>query len=96
MLRSAFHRALALPHKIPGYLRVVQQLQPRSAAIVMYHGVVREPLPVFHWSHLSAARFEEQIDFLSKNYAVIPLRELLERLHSKRSLEESCRLPDLR
>jgi len=46
----------------------------------MYHGVTREPLPVESWCQLEADRFAEQIAFLRAHYALLPLREVVDRL----------------
>ena len=62
----------------------------RSIAIVMYHGVVKHPLPVFNWCQLGAAQFEEQIAFLAHEYNVVPLSDMLDRLSKGLSFPKKC------
>src|SRR5262249_10841032 len=69
-----------LPHQIPGYVATTRRLRSRSIAVLAYHGLVREPLPVFNWCQLSVHEFEKQIDFISREYVVLPLGEIVERL----------------
>ncbi len=59
-------------------------------AIVMYHGVTRDRLPVFNWCQLDVLEFERQIDFLASEYTVIPLQEYLERARCDLPLPESA------
>lgn len=54
----------------------------RSLTIVMYHAVVREPLPVEDWCFVDAQAFEHQIQYLKKRFDVVHLSEGIERLAS--------------
>jgi peptidoglycan/xylan/chitin deacetylase (PgdA/CDA1 family) len=56
----------------------------------MYHGVVKEPLPVDNWCQLDVALFEEQIGFLSQEYSVISLKEAVDRMAKDLPLPERC------
>ena len=71
--RKLGRKAAALPYGV----RLVRQLQRGSVAIVMYHGVVEQPLEVFNWCQLHLHEFEKQIEFLSNEYQVLPLREIV-------------------
>ncbi|MEX1229335.1 MAG: polysaccharide deacetylase family protein [Planctomycetaceae bacterium] len=73
-------KLLKAPRGVPGYLPLARKLHARSAAIVMYHGVAASELPVFNWCQLAAAEFEQQIAFLSREYNVLPLAELIRRM----------------
>jgi peptidoglycan/xylan/chitin deacetylase (PgdA/CDA1 family) len=77
---SPFLRRLPIPSKLSVFSRLARRLRSRSIAIVMYHGVVRQPPPVFDWCQLDETRFEEEIAFLSQQYSVIPLAEAVDRL----------------
>jgi peptidoglycan/xylan/chitin deacetylase (PgdA/CDA1 family) len=54
----------------------------------MYHGVTGRQVPIFNWCQLALARFEEQIEFLSREYVVLPLADVLARLRSSAPLPE--------
>src|ERR1700730_9761866 len=80
MIERIVRRALALPRKVPGYVRATRRLRSSSIAVVAYHGLVREPPSVFNWCQLSVDEFEKQIEFVSREYVVLPLDEIIERL----------------
>src|SRR5258708_20485751 len=80
MIEKVMRRVLALPHQIPGYVATTRRLRSRSIAVLASHGLVREPLPVFNWCQLSVNEFEKQIDFLSREYVLLPLTEIIERI----------------
>jgi len=67
---------------------MLRRLRSRSVAIVMYHGVTSQQLPVFNWCQLALRQFEEQLQFLSHEYTVLPLAEVLARLKSSANLPE--------
>ncbi len=77
-----------MPCRVPGYLRLARRLRSRSLAIVMYHGVVATPQPVFSWCQLPVAEFQRQMEFLSEEYNVLPLPEAVERLRSGSALQD--------
>lgn len=53
-------------------------------AILMYHGVVEKPLSVGDWCFLPADRFRRQIEYLRREFDVVPLATAVERLSSGR------------
>jgi len=62
-------------------------LMPRSLyrnklTILMYHGVLRQPLPVSDYCFITEARFREQMEYLAKYCRVAPLPEALHQLRS--------------
>ncbi|MEW4568946.1 polysaccharide deacetylase family protein [Tautonia sp. JC769] len=73
-------RALAVPNRMPGYLAAVRRLHASRVAIVMYHGVVADPLPVWNWCQVHRDEFKLQIEFLAAEYNVLPLDEVVDRL----------------
>lgn len=85
-LSGVTRRTLCLPASLPGYLPLVRRLRSESLAIVMYHGVVPEPLTVPNWCQLDVHRFEDQIRFLASEYCPIPLGEALSRYRTRRAL----------
>jgi peptidoglycan/xylan/chitin deacetylase (PgdA/CDA1 family) len=74
---------------IPGGIELVRRLRTRSIGIVMYHGVYAKPMPIPNWCQLDAAEFERQIEFLSREYRILPLQTVIERLGRKQPLPES-------
>jgi len=53
----------------------------------MYHGVVREPLPVPDWCFVSEDQFAAEMQYLAKETRVLPLETALQRLRSGRLRE---------
>jgi peptidoglycan/xylan/chitin deacetylase (PgdA/CDA1 family) len=88
MLTKLARRALAAPQRVPGYVRFMRRLRSRALAIVMYHGVTAEPLPVFNWCQLAAAEFARQVALLAQEYRVLPLSEVIARLEQRAPLPE--------
>src|ERR1700680_2224073 len=86
ILDRAFHRTLKLPRRWARYRSALRYLRSRAVAIVMYHGVTREALPVFNWCQLAAGDFEQQLEWLSHSYAVLPLKEVLARIRRHAAL----------
>jgi peptidoglycan/xylan/chitin deacetylase (PgdA/CDA1 family) len=80
MLAKLLHRTVALPGRLPGCRPLARRWRARSLALVMYHGVTAEPLPVFNWCQLDVDRFEEQVAFLAREYTLLPLSEVVRRL----------------
>ena len=52
--------------------------------IVMYHAVVREPLPVSDWCFLAEDSFQRQIEYLSRHFSVVPMSSAVELLQKGR------------
>ncbi len=44
-------------------------------AVLMYHGIVREPLSVPDWCFLDEYEFRTQMEFLAEHFRVVPLSE---------------------
>lgn len=65
-------------------------LRPRRATILMYHGVTRDPLPVYNWCHLPADEFRRQAEYVARNYRVLPLPEVADRLRDDRPLPDGA------
>jgi peptidoglycan/xylan/chitin deacetylase (PgdA/CDA1 family) len=80
MLADVTRRVLRLPRRVPGYLPLARRLRARSVALLMYHGLVAEPLPIFNWCQLPASAFAEHLELLAAQYRVLPLAEVLTRL----------------
>lgn len=56
------------------------------AAILMYHRVTERPTPDRY--SVPVNHFREQMEWLSKNYAAVSLRELLDRVSTKKPIDE--------
>lgn len=68
--------------------RIVRRLRRRSVAVLMYHGVTPEPLPVRNWCQVPAAEFERQTAWLAAHYRVRPLFEVVEMLERGEDLAD--------
>jgi peptidoglycan/xylan/chitin deacetylase (PgdA/CDA1 family) len=88
MLTKVARRVLAAPCRVPGYVRFLRRLRSRALAIVMYHGVAAEPLPVFNWCQLAASEFARQAELLAQEYTALPLSEAIDRLERRAPLPE--------
>jgi peptidoglycan/xylan/chitin deacetylase (PgdA/CDA1 family) len=87
-IRSAARKVLRAPGAVPGYLPLLRRLSSRRVAVVMYHGVTADHLPVFNWCQLAVDRFEQQVAFLAAEYHVLPLAEVVERLRTGAALPD--------
>ncbi len=79
------HRFLA---RAAAVRRMLRHARRRRIALLMYHGVTREPLPVYNWCHMPLREFAEQMALLSAHYRVLPLDEVVERLAAGRPLPD--------
>jgi len=66
-----------------------RKLNRHKVLIVMYHGVTNLSTPLFCWWQLPFEKFEWQINFLKKNYTILPLREVAEKLRRNETLPEN-------
>lgn len=82
--------AVRMRSRVSRYAHSLRGVREDLAAIIMYHGVVREPLWVKNWCQLEADLFEQQIKFLVLEYRIFPLREIIERLEKGMSLPPKC------
>jgi peptidoglycan/xylan/chitin deacetylase (PgdA/CDA1 family) len=80
-------RNTSAPHLTPvaGLLR---RLCRRSIAILMYHGVTDEQTAVPDWYQVGTERFQRQMEFLSQEYRVLPLGEVILRLSNNLPLPD--------
>jgi glycosyltransferase involved in cell wall biosynthesis/peptidoglycan/xylan/chitin deacetylase (PgdA/CDA1 family) len=79
-------RVLAMPSSLAGYRPLLRRFRARSLAVVMYHAVVTEPMSMFLASHLDAGEFAKQMELLARAYRVLPLSEVIDRLHRGQAL----------
>jgi len=64
-----------------GFPRLLHRtFYPDRVAILMYHGVVREPLDVDDWCFLNEEDFRQQIQYLKDHFEVVTLAEVVARL----------------
>jgi peptidoglycan/xylan/chitin deacetylase (PgdA/CDA1 family) len=80
MLKRLLRIGLGFSPRLPGYRRLARHKRARALTVFMYHGVTRDPLPVFNWCQLDARLFAKQVRFLAREYTVLPLAEAVERL----------------
>jgi peptidoglycan/xylan/chitin deacetylase (PgdA/CDA1 family) len=56
------------------------QLHRNGLTILMYHGVVREQLPVTDWCFLEDSSFRRQIEYLRRHFSIVSLSAAIELL----------------
>ena len=61
--------------------------QKNRFVILMYHGIVRRALPFPCWWQLSIDQFQWQMNYLKKNYNVISLKEVVDKIHNRIPLD---------
>src|SRR5690606_30046275 len=57
-------------------------LYKNKLTILMYHGVLRQALPVPDYCFITEAQFRHQMKYLAKNFRVVTLSEALHQLQS--------------
>src|SRR5215472_2054182 len=67
---------------------LLRRLRKRSLAILMYHGVTDEQTTIPDWCQVRVAHFQQQMEFLSREYRVLPLAEVIERFSRGQPLPE--------
>src|SRR5262245_39304654 len=82
-LKRVFYGSL----RMSGAFRIARQLNRHKALILTYHGVVRSASDVYlHRICIDAGIFEQQMEWLRRNYSVLSLSSLLDGLEGKSSL----------
>lgn len=72
---NAVYLAGRVVHSLGAFRLMHRWLVPGKVSVLMYHGLVREPLPVRDWCFLPVARFEEQMEYLKRHFEVVHLEE---------------------
>ena len=88
--RTATRAARKISAHIPGGMAFARRMHRKSITIVMYHGIVEKPLPVYNWCQLLCEEFDRQICYLSHEYQVLPLPELVERIQKGLPVDENA------
>jgi succinoglycan biosynthesis protein ExoM len=76
--RMLFQSAGGLLHGLGLFRWLHRRRLPNAVSVVMYHGLVREPLPVPDWCFVSADCFESQVEYLARHFRVLHLEEALD------------------
>lgn len=63
-------------------------LNRKKVVVIMYHGVVERELSPFAWTQMPLQKFEQQIEYISKKYHILPLTTVVEKLINKEKLPE--------
>jgi peptidoglycan/xylan/chitin deacetylase (PgdA/CDA1 family) len=87
--RTASRAARKISAHLPGGMAFARRIRRNCITIVMYHGVVDEALPVYNWCQLVSQDFDRQISYLAHEYHVIALPELVERLNTRRPIDDN-------
>ena len=61
----------------------------KKIAIIMYHGVLTNEMPLSCWWQLPYGEFKWQIEYLKKYYTVMPLRVVLQKVRQGESLPDN-------
>lgn len=64
----------------------------RRLLVLMYHGIVEEPLAPFCWHQLPLDAFRAQMAWVARRFTVLPLAEALERLDAGTLPPNACAL----
>jgi peptidoglycan/xylan/chitin deacetylase (PgdA/CDA1 family) len=88
MIAQVSNRILRTACRVPGALRLARRLRAGAVGIVMYHGVNAAAMRVPNWCQLDATEFQRQVAFLAREYRVLPLGEVVERLWGGQPLPE--------
>jgi peptidoglycan/xylan/chitin deacetylase (PgdA/CDA1 family) len=65
-----------------------RRMRRRSLAILMYHGVTNQQTSIVDWCQVRVEDFRRQIEILAREYRVLPLHEVVERLRNGSPLPE--------
>ena len=52
----------------------------KRIAIVMYHGILKEDMPVGCWWQVPYREFKWQLEYLKKHYTVMHLQEVMQKI----------------
>jgi peptidoglycan/xylan/chitin deacetylase (PgdA/CDA1 family) len=62
----------------------------KKIVIVMYHGVLKENMPVPCWWQLPWGQFKWQLEYLKKNYTVMHLQEVMQKVRQREALPDNA------
>ena len=83
--------------QLTGFLHLLKNCRSENQAFVlMYHRVIaslhEEKIPVQPGMYVTRDSFQQQVEFLKKNFHVLPLVELVQRMEAGRSISGCCAL----
>jgi len=61
----------------------------KKILIVMYHGIVKDPMPIPCWWQLPYNLFKWQLEYLNKYYTVMHLTEVIQKIKNKEKLPDN-------
>ena len=76
--RLIIHRTGGLLHGLGLFRWLHRRRLPDAISVVMYHGLLRAPLPVADWCFLQVDRFAAQMEYLTRHFRVMHLEEALD------------------
>jgi len=76
---SVIYTAGSVLHHLSAFRLIHRWLVPGKISILMYHGLVRDPLPVRDWCFLPVAAFDEQMRYLTTHFDVLHIEEAFQR-----------------
>jgi len=75
--RTALYAAGELLHGLGVFRLIHWRLSPGTVSVLMYHGLIGEPLPVPDPCFLRVGRFVRQMEYLAANFEVVHLEDAL-------------------
>src|SRR5262245_51388758 len=73
--RAAVHLAGGVLHSLGAFRFLHARLLPSTTSVLMYHGLLRSPLPVRDWCFLAVERFKQQMEYLVRHFDVVHLED---------------------
>lgn len=73
--RAIIDRARWVLHALGVFRRLHRLRLPDTVSVVMYHGLVRSPLPVTDWCFVPVERFTGQMEYLARHFHVMHIEE---------------------
>jgi len=73
--RTAVHLAGGVLHSMGAFRFLHARFLPSAVSVLMYHGLVRSPLPVGDWCFLAVEQFERQMEYLVRHFKVVHLED---------------------
>lgn len=73
--RTARYLVGRILHSSGAFRFLHARLLPNTVSVLMYHGLIRSPLPVRDWCFLRVEQFERQMEYLVRHFEVVHLED---------------------
>lgn len=68
---------------------LIRFINRKKIVIVMYHGILKENMPVPCWWQMPYREFKWQLEYLKKHYIVMHLQEVMQKIQRKEGLPDN-------